>query len=62
MKKTQREKQLEEENATLKKREQQRCNTEYCKRHGHDWYRNPYVGPGGTNYLTCKRCNAETTD
>lgn len=35
---------------------------EYCLHHGHDWFRHQYVGPGDINYLTCKRCGAETTD
>jgi len=46
----------------LRKKEQERELQEICQRRGHVWIRYPYCGPGGTNYLFCKRCGLHTED
>ena len=55
-------KEKDEELQRLRNQVAQHENEDYCKRHGHDWFRLPYCGIGDTNYLTCTRCGAETTD
>lgn len=55
-------KRLREENIRLQKELAQKRSEEYCQLHGHDWYRHPYCGISDTNYLTCQRCGAQTTD
>jgi len=51
-----------EELTRLREEESQRQNEEFCERWGHTWFREPYVGCGGSNYLTCERCGRVERD
>jgi hypothetical protein len=55
-------KELEDRMSSMNKELQQKRDEEYCREHGHDYFRHPYCGIGDTNYLTCTRCGHETTD
>lgn len=64
--KSERERELEEENARLRKELEQRNAERRCAEIGHDWLNLSYIGKfcssDGSNLYRCQRCGKEKWD